>query len=77
MKTATSRETAMTEKATQPKEPCDTEKHKEHLCHLQYEGYHYAHRAEYKSLVQDAQYLCRNCGRTAKSGANLCAPVQL
>lgn len=56
---------------------CDPEKHNEHLCFLQYEGYHYGHKAEYKALVQDAQYICRNCGRTAKRAANLCDPVDL
>lgn len=56
---------------------CPPESHQQHLCFLQYEGYHYGHRAEYKALVQDAQYLCQNCGRTAKSAANLCAPKEL
>jgi hypothetical protein len=49
----------------------------QHLCHLQHEGYHYGHREEYKALVQNAQYLCQNCGRTAKNAENLCAPKEL
>lgn len=59
------------------KQTCNDEKHKEHLCFLQYEGYHYAHKPEYKALVQDAQFICENCGRTAKQAGNLCAPVAL
>ena len=58
-------------------EACTHDKHNEHLCHLQYEGYHYGHRAEYKALVQDAQFICRNCGRTAQRQGNLCDPIAL
>jgi hypothetical protein len=56
---------------------CGGEAHHEHLCYLQYEGFHFADKAAYKALVQDAQFICRNCGRTAKSADNLCAPVAL
>ncbi len=56
---------------------CSDDKHKEHLCFLQYEGYHYAHKPEYKALVQDAQFICENCGRTAKNAMNLCVPRDL
>ncbi len=65
------------EKSARHNQDCKDEKHREHLCFLQYEGYHYGHRAEYKALVQDAQFLCQNCGRTAQSAENLCAPVAL
>jgi hypothetical protein len=61
----------------QHNENCSTDGHNEHLCYLQYEGFHFADKAAYKALVQDAQYICRNCGRTAKNAANLCAPVAL
>ena len=61
----------------QHNQDCANDKHNEHLCFLQYEGYHFGHRAEYKALVQDAQFICRNCGRTAKLQANLCDPVAL
>ena len=56
---------------------CNTDKHNEHLCYLQYGGFHYSNRSEYKALVQDAQFICRNCGRTAGNAANLCDPVEL
>jgi len=58
-------------------EDCQAPNHPEHLCFLQYDGYHFSHKAEYKALVQDAQFICRNCGRTAKSSDRLCDPVEL
>ena len=67
----------MCETKKQHNESCAGETHKEHLCYLQYEGFHYANREQYKALVSDAQFLCENCGRTAKSAANLCAPKPL
>ena len=56
---------------------CNTDGHKEHLCFLMYEGFHYAHKDEYRALVQDARFRCENCGRTAKAAASLCAPIEL
>ena len=70
-------EGVMDEKKTGHNEECGNEQHTNHLCYLQFEGYHYAHKPEYKALVQDAQFICQNCGRTAKSAANLCAPQAL
>ncbi len=67
----------MDKKTKDHNENCDKDKHAEHLCYLQYEGYHYGHKPEYKALVQDAQFICQNCGRTAKSAENLCAPNDL
>ena len=56
---------------------CKEGAHKEHLCFLMYEGFHFSNKDAYKALVKDAEYRCQNCGRTAKSAANLCAPVKL
>ncbi len=61
----------------QHNEQCTDEQHSQHLCFLQYEGFHFGHRKEYKALVQHAEHLCRNCGRTAGKAANLCDPVAL
>lgn len=58
-------------------ESCKTDDHNRHLCYLMCEGYHYAHKEDYKALVQDAQYRCQFCGRTAKAATNLCEPVAL
>lgn len=56
---------------------CDPEMHKKHLCYLIYEGKHYSQAEEYKKLVDEGNYICQNCGRTAKSADNLCSPREL
>ena len=48
-----------------------------HLCLLMFEGFHEACREEYKQMVQDAQFRCENCGRTAHRQVQLCNPVSL
>lgn len=55
---------------------CDGE-HEEHLCYLMYNGFHNDHKEEYKNMVQDAQYRCEFCSRTAKEAKHLCKPVKL
>ena len=32
---------------------------------------------EVKKLVQNARYICKNCGRAAASGDNLCKPEKI
>ena len=56
---------------------CTEEKHKYHLCYLMGEGWHLTHPQGYKEMVQDAQYRCGFCDRTAKSEENLCDPIKL
>lgn len=56
---------------------CCDDGHAQHLCYLMYDGFHFAHPAEYKAMVQDAQYRCQNCGRTAHRRDQLCSPVAL
>ena len=63
--------------AIKENENCESSHHNEHLCHLQFEGVHFKDKAAYKALVQDAQYICRNCGRTAAKAGNVCDPVSL
>ncbi len=58
-------------------EDCKTDKHNEHLCFLMYEGFHLKNKEAYKQMVQDANYRCQNCGRTAKRAENLCVPIEL
>ena len=67
----------MPENALTPNAECTDAGHKAHLCSLMYEGFHYSHREEYKALVRNADYRCRDCARTAKDAANLCSPVAL
>lgn len=47
-----------------------TEKHKEHLCHLAHT--HQMEKAE--GLVGDGGQICGACGRVAARAANLCEP---
>jgi hypothetical protein len=51
--------------------------HEKHLCLLQNTGYIKENFAEYKNLVRNPKFVCKNCGRTAVSDANLCAPEAL
>jgi hypothetical protein len=51
--------------------------HDEHLCYLANLGFMIESPQEYRTLVKDAQYICKQCGRAAKSAANLCKPIKL
>ncbi len=51
--------------------------HDEHLCYLQNMGYIESNLEEYKKLVKDAKYVCKNCGRAAANEKNLCNPEKL
>lgn len=67
----------MTQENIQENTDCKTREHERHLCHLMHEGFHFDHRQEYKQMVQDAQFRCQFCGRTAKNDMNLCSPQPL
>jgi len=67
----------MSEATIEHNQDCKSTLHDKHLCFLMHEGLHYHEPQKYKELVQDAQYRCQQCGRTAKSDANLCMPVSL
>jgi hypothetical protein len=54
---------------------CDSELHNEHLCFIISQGFHLTDEQEYKALTEEANYRCERCGRTAKSGTNLCIAV--
>lgn len=51
--------------------------HGRHLCYLNNIGMQLSNPVEYKTLVKDAQYLCKVCGRVAGKAENLCKPVKL
>jgi len=49
--------------------------HGEHLCHLVEDmgiGID-----EYKALIKNPKFLCKNCGRVAARAENLCEPTKL
>jgi len=51
--------------------------HDKHLCLLQNIGYLNTNFEDYKKLVRNSNYVCKNCGRIAASEKNLCAPEKL
>jgi hypothetical protein len=51
--------------------------HEQHLCYLQNLGYVESNLEDYKKLVKNPQYVCKNCGRAAASEINLCSPEKL
>lgn len=56
---------------------CHTETHTDHLCYMISQGFHLSDEQEYKALVDNPEFKCHHCGRTARSGANLCVPARL
>ena len=51
--------------------------HEQHLCYLQNVGYVESNFDEYKKLVKNPQFVCKNCGRAAASDKNLCKADKL
>jgi len=51
--------------------------HDKHLCYLNNLEFQISNPKEYKDLVRDGKFLCKNCGRVAVSEKNLCKPVKL
>ena len=51
--------------------------HGKHLCYLNNLGFQISNEKEYKQLVKNPEFLCKNCGRVAANEKNLCKPVKL
>lgn len=51
--------------------------HEQHLCYLHNLGYVESNLEDYKKLVKNPQHVCKNCGRAAAEGKNLCNPEKL
>lgn len=51
--------------------------HDKHLCYLNNLGFQASNPEDYKSLVREPQFMCKNCGRVAASAKNLCNPEKL
>ena len=51
--------------------------HDKHLCYLNNLGFQISNEKDYKQLVKNPEFLCKNCGRAAASQDNLCNPVKL
>ena len=67
----------MPKKLVYQKPECATGHHEHHLCFLMGDGFHFSNKAEYKAMVQNAEYRCENCSRTACAARHLCAPIPL
>jgi hypothetical protein len=51
--------------------------HDKHLCYLNNLDFQNSNEKEYKQLVKNPEFLCKNCGRVAANQINLCKPVKL
>ncbi len=51
--------------------------HNKHLCYLNNLEFLISNPKEYKALVKDGKFLCKNCGRVAVSEKNLCKSLKL
>jgi hypothetical protein len=51
--------------------------HEQHLCFLHNMGYLQSNLEDYKTIVRNAKFVCKGCGRTAASDKNLCDPDKL
>ena len=51
--------------------------HDKHLCYLNNLGYQTSHAEDYKSLIRDPKFMCKNCGRAAADKKNLCNPEKI
>lgn len=60
---------------TKPKMPHPG--HDQHLCYLVNIGFVRTNPRDFKTLVKDARFVCKNCGRVAYDRGNLCNPVKL
>ena len=67
----------MVEEKMANKESFVSDEYNEHLCLLVCDGFYETDRDAFRAMVQDAQYRCTICGRTAKNEKNLCDPVAL
>ena len=53
------------------------EHHDQHLCYLVEQGLLKNKPEEYEVLVKNGAYMCKGCGRLAKSPESLCAAQKL
>jgi len=51
--------------------------HGKHLCYITNIGFLKSNLGAYKTLVKNAKFVCKSCGRAAANKNNLCNPVKL
>ena len=67
----------LTDKPIKPDTNVEVQTSAKNLCSLMFEGFHRAYPDEYKQMVQNAQFMCENCGRTSHREDQVCNPVVL
>lgn len=67
----------MTEEYPKDNSECGSTRHNQHLCYFVSQGFHLSDKEEYKTMVENPQFKCQHCGRSARSEENLCEPVKL
>lgn len=51
--------------------------HDKHLCYLNNLRFQESNPEDFKAIVKNAQFYCRNCGRAAANSKNLCNPEKI
>lgn len=51
--------------------------HSHHLCKLLEDSLHRKDPKAYAQLVENPEWVCKNCGRVAAKNDHLCAPARL
>jgi hypothetical protein len=51
--------------------------HENHLCYLQNVGFLKNYPDDYRELLKNTQFYCKECGRAAASEDKLCEPEKL
>ena len=64
-------------KTDMPVSRCIDEAHSQHLCYLTDQYFHIKCAEQFRSLVKDAEFKCKFCGRTAKKRRSMYYPDEL
>ncbi|MFC1780634.1 hypothetical protein ACFLZ8_00015 [Planctomycetota bacterium] len=56
---------------------CENEDHQRHLCYVISQGFHLSDPQSFEAMIENPQFLCRHCSRTANSNENLCVPEEM
>lgn len=51
--------------------------HDKHLCYLNNLGFQNSNPEDFKELIKNPRFFCKNCGRAAANEKNLCKPQEL
>jgi len=60
-----------------PQGPCPPDRHGNHLCELLRQGILQKDPGQYRSRVEQADFVCERCGGSAAAAESLCWPIPL